>query len=746
MKTTSTAKTKSAVRFVCAAAVCIALIFVVLLMSGALELVERPLLDIRYRLFNQENPVSPDIVFITVDEPSLAELNPQIGGWPWPRGTVVSRLIADYVMSGEPGAFLFDFMYSEFSPTRPGGELPTDEDWDMVESALFWPRQSYPVFFTDLITPETVIDVEQVNDVQPMFEAAEISFALSLDYNDGSIQALQYRGYLAPFDPLREYAANLHAVNYVSDPDGVVRRYPLLVEYQDRYYPSLALRAVLMIQEPDSLSIRNQTLELSKDGQLLQTVPLDERGRLRVNFHRRNTDFEFISASDVILSAQQSARGDAEPLIPSEEFRDRAVIFGAQALALMDVLDMPVETDAPGPLFHAQALSELLQGHSLHFVSERTHILSILILSLLSLALTVFIPGRQIKTLLVPVLVTAGVFGSLLLFQHAGIVVHMTAVFGSSMIGFFAGIGYVASSEGRERARITAAMGKYLAPAVMNDVLDRYEELVGEVGAARDVAVLFSDVRGFTSVSEKFPAETVVYVLNKYLEPMIDIVFQHEGTLDKMIGDAIMAFWGAPAPDPDKESAAVNAALDMITALDSINEELEEEGLPQIVIGVGINTGPVIVGNIGSGKRLDYTAIGDNVNLGSRIEGLTKYYRSPILVSQSTYEAAAENFVFVEVDTVAVKGKANGVGIFRPLCTVGDPRKEYFQEMAHAFTDARRQYLSQHFTEASSSFSSIAEKYAELDGLARMFIERVEMLIQHSPGVDWDAVWKMEEK
>ena len=289
-------------------------------------------------------------------------------------------------------------------------------------------------------------------------------------------------------------------------------------------------------------------------------------------------------------------------------------------------------------------------------------------------------------------------------------------------------------------------MSKYLAPAVMTEVLDKYDELIGEVGEDEELAILFSDIRGFTTVSESYPAATVVEILNRYLKEMIDVVFENRGTLDKIIGDAIMAFWGAPGREEQKEVMAVKTALEMIERLCRLNETLIADGYNPLKIGVGINTGNMIVGNIGSEKRLDYTAIGDNVNLGSRIEGLTKYYKVPVLVSGSTYEKTKDKFVYLFVDSVAVKGKDEGVDIYAPIGEMTEELIKRLYESIRYFTEARELYLNGSFKTAGLRFAELSHSELPFALLSEMYMNRCGYLLQNKPEGEWKGMWKMVEK
>jgi adenylate cyclase len=707
-----------------------------LVSSGALTVFEQRILDFRFLYFNQGFPASEDIVYLDIDEESLQTLSPQIGGWPWPRGSVMGEHVIDYIMRGEPAILLLDVLYTEYSPKTPDVDIP-EEDLALVDFSLLYPEVSHAALFSAL---------EHVEEPEPLPDSAAVNFEIPVDASRSTLVLPPYNASLLPFDPLYAYAGRLHLVNHLEDSDGVSRNYDLLYLYQGKYYPSLAFAALWAKLGARDLRIEGQAAIMTlEDGSELR-IPLMKEGYFQLDFYRSLDQFTAYPIDNIIASSMNLRAGEGDLLVPYTDFKGKVVVIGASATGLKDLKITPMGENVPGPYLHITALSNMLQGQYLTPVSPLATLLVIFVSVTAIVLMTLFLKNGVIKNTVGFVYVVLLVALSLLLFRYGGIVVDVADVLVSALVSFFGALIFLSLTEGAERNRIHNAMGKYLAPSVMQEILEHYENLSGEVGEKREIAVLFSDIRSFTTVSEHLRAETVVYLLNRYLASMIDIVFEYRGTLDKMIGDAIMAFWGAPQAEERKEYLAVKTGLSMIHKLGDVNRSLVEEQLPSIKIGVGVNTGDMIVGNIGSEKRLDYTAIGDNVNLGSRLEGLTKYYRTPILVSSSTYERTKDEFVYVFVDTVAVKGKETGIAIYAPLAErTPDVEGSLRAEIAQ-FDAGHELYLAQKFQEARPQFQAMEGDLPSLGGLASVFAERCVALLAEPPGALWSGTWKMVDK
>jgi adenylate cyclase len=297
--------------------------------------------------------------------------------------------------------------------------------------------------------------------------------------------------------------------------------------------------------------------------------------------------------------------------------------------------------------------------------------------------------------------------------------------------------------EEREKRKIRRTFSQYLSPGVIALVEKDPNEYIHPGGEVKNLTVMFSDIRDFTTLSEGLTPDELVNLLNEYLTVMTDILFRHLGTLDKYIGDAIMAFWGSPYPQEDHAYRACCCALEMITGLEELNRKWEEKGGRRIAIGVGLNSGPVNVGNMGSDKRLAWTVMGDNVNLASRLEGMTKQYRSRVIISESTYEQVAHQFVAREVDRIRVKGKKKPVVIYQLLAPISE--HQAYAPLLTQFNAALDVYRSQNWLEATGKFGELLAEYPD-DGPTQIMLQRCVEFLEEAPEPDWDGVYVMKSK
>ena len=297
--------------------------------------------------------------------------------------------------------------------------------------------------------------------------------------------------------------------------------------------------------------------------------------------------------------------------------------------------------------------------------------------------------------------------------------------------------------EEREKRKIRKSFAQYLSPGVIALIEKDPQKYIHPGGETKDLTVMFSDIRGFTTISEGLSADELVRLLNEYLGAMTDILFANLGTLDKYIGDAIMAFWGSPYPQTDHAYRACKCALQMSKGLAKLNAKWKQEDRPPIAIGIGLNTGPVNVGNMGSDKRLAWTVMGDNVNLASRLEGITKQYQMQIVISEGTYREVADKFVCRELDKIKVKGKNQPVNIYELMDVAAEKSK--YESLLTGFDRAMAAYRSQNWKDAAGQFGELLGVYPD-DGPTRVFLQRALEYLENAPESDWDGVYVMKSK
>jgi adenylate cyclase len=443
----------------------------------------------------------------------------------------------------------------------------------------------------------------------------------------------------APIPEVRSPAA-IGFVNYYPETDGLTRKAPLMELSDSTQVPSLALAglAVDMGTTPEKIIKEKK-------------IALDENHEIMINFAGGFKTFPYYSYHAVI-------DGSVDP----DVFKDKIVLIGGTATSLFDLKAVSFSQVFPGVEIHATVMSNIIQNDYLRLLPLWVTLLVILVFALA--------PAGIISRIspLPAGLITIGLFfsyfyGVYLLFSRRFVAVEFVAPMLGLTVSYIGILVYRFTAVDKEKRWIKKTFSHYLSAHVMESILSDPTRL--KLGGQREtLTILFSDIRGFTTISESISPEEVVELLNEYLSVMVDIVFKYDGTLDKFIGDAVMAFWGAPVAQADHARKAVLCAIEMIEELKKLQEKWRVEGKKVIDIGIGINTGEMIVGNMGSKEKMEYTVIGDNVNLGSRLEGLTKEYKTHIIVSATTYHAVQDNVEAKPLGSVKVKGKENTVDIY----------------------------------------------------------------------------------
>ncbi|KKT33456.1 MAG: Adenylate cyclase [Candidatus Woesebacteria bacterium GW2011_GWB1_44_11b] len=461
----------------------------------------------------------------------------------------------------------------------------------------------------------------------------------------------------------------------------------------------------------------------------LQNIPI-ENGLMRINFASPPGSFKRFSYLDVL-----------ESKVSASEFQDKIVLVGATAPDLHDNQLTPVSSGVP--MDGVEVLANAIQTikEKAYLVNEKSAV-TILTIFALTVALSLVLSRLNIIPAILVTLVFVFLYllSCLFAFDNGTIKNLVFPPFAILTTGIV-DIIYKYFSQVRQKKFIKKALSFYLSQSVMEEVLKDPNKLkLG--GARKNISVLFSDIAGFTTISEKLAPETLARLLNNYLTEMTKIVFTYNGVLDKYIGDAVMAFWGAPIPTKNHALEACQTALEMKTKLQSIKASWAKEGAGDFDVRIGVNTGEMVVGNMGSEMRFDYTLIGDNVNLGSRLEGINKEYGTNIVISQSTYEEVKSKVIARKLDKVAVKGKKQGVVIYelRNLGAVQEDEQEFLAN----FEKARKLYEKGRFKEALKEFTKFAKVYPK-DNPAKVYLERCHALIKQKPK-NWDGVFRAQKK
>jgi adenylate cyclase len=603
----------------------------------------------------------PDIALIEIDEYTLRNLQPNAGRWPWPR--VVHAELFDYLARAPAKVIAYDVDFAE-PDSRVGFEFGesvmsgAESDEAMAESV----RAAGNVIM--------LADATYAGESAAAPPLPDLGYALDVP------GITERNTVFSPFPALADAVSGLGHNLFVLDPDGPIRHTIPFVRSGHRVIASLGLAAALRVAGVPAGDIR-------LDGQVLRVgdraMVLDWR-RVKtatgtesylwglINFHgpalladMKSRTYPTYSFFDVLYSQEQLLAGQTPDIDPSV-FRDKIVFVGVTASGLHDVFETPFSHGImPGIQIHAAVADDLLTGRFMRSAPEGVRFATVLSAG----------PFVGIVAALMPAWWATGVallFMSLASWAatwllSGGYWINLSQPLLASSVALFGGVAYQYFVEGREKRKMKKLFGQYVSR-------DVYEQLVANPGLARlggqrrEMSVLFSDIRGFTTVSEKGEPEEIVHMLNEYFTRMVEIVFHHKGTVDKFVGDMVMALFGAPLEDPEHAEHAVEAALDMIQELEKLNVKWAAEGRPALDIGIGINTGPMIAGNIGSDQIMSYTVIGDAVNLGSRLESLNKQYSTRIIISEATRSRLTGTFTTRPLGDVIVKGKSKHVAIF----------------------------------------------------------------------------------
>jgi adenylate cyclase len=695
-----------------------------------------------------------ETVIAVIDEKSLTEL----GRWPWPR-TTIARLVDSLKACGAK-SIGFDIVFSE-PDNNSSIRAITDLAAEMKKSGI----RDNNVF--SLLNKKLAVADTDAALVKSMANAKNVTIGyffhlrgkdtedleMSPKEIDENIQNIQNSRYQVinsseqnPDDSRLPHAyapeANIRIIssaarnsgyfNMIPDSDGSNRWSPLVIKLKDNYYSSLAISMLMQYLDWPMLSLNLESYGVNSINIGKITIPTDDHGRLLVNYRGPEKTFPHYSIADIIKRK-----------LPADTFRNKIVLVGATAIGIYDLRVTPFSAAYPGVEIHANVIDNILHQDFLTY-SSFIRFLDIITIVAFGLIIGFVVPRLKAVVGIFVFLLTVGAFIVLNLFVFSRLNIWMNLTYPLlTMIAIYFGVTiYRYVTEEREKKKIRGAFQYYLTASVINEMLKDPTKLkLG--GDKKDLSVLFSDIRGFTTISEKLTPEELVHLLNEYLTAMTDVVFKYEGMLDKYMGDAIMAVFGAPLDQPDHAKRACLTALHMLSELRGLQKKWQEEGKPVLNIGVGINSGDMVVGNMGSEMRFDYTVMGDMVNLGSRLEGINKEYGSNIIVSEFTYNTVRDSMCCRELDMVRVKGKKLPVKIYELL---GEKKAESkWKEFINAFEEGLALYRAAKWDDAMAVFRKVLAIKPE-DAASQLYIERCKNLKENPPQAPWDGVFTMTRK
>jgi len=719
---------------------------------GFFDDLENKTIDMRFKVRGPREMKAP-IRVLAVDEKSLQE----IGQWPWPRA-IHAKLIRKLKTAGVQSVF-YDIWFPE--PERRQDKMLKDLQ-GVLDSALQGSSEKTRRM-REKILDEVVLFREKQDGDRELAKAIQDTGIVYLPMearrdeegsmpNPDNLNMTMAELKLGPYETredvlrsvfevfslvpsipsLQKASKDSGHIKYYPNPDGIIRAYPTVIRYKDSLIPSLGLqiaRDLMRDKEPIRIETGQKTLVADR------SIPLASGVFAFVNYcgnpdTKHPSAFPVISACDVLNDRMSK-----------DELKGMVVVFGATAAGLQDLRPTPFVKNSPGLEVNANIIENVFTGNFLKMISEPLKYLLIIFLALSMWYLVPRLTPIQ-GTISFSVILSAFCLAAFAAFSFANTVILMTYPSISLLLTFLILTTYKFRTEVKHSRYMKQMFQSVVAPKVVEEILEKGVDLAGE---EKELTVMFSDIRGFTTYSEKHTPHEVVDILNEYLTQMTMVLLQTEGTLDKYIGDAIMAFWGAPGDQKDHAYRACSTALGMVDLLHSVlHPKWQMEGKEKLEIGLGLNTGKIVVGYVGSQFTRNYTLIGDPVNLCSRLEGTTKEYKVEIIISETTFEQVKDDMLCRELDLIQVKGKHVPIRIYELV----DHRLKAAgakELKVKAFQEGLAYYRACRFEDATKSFKNCLDLDPK-DGPAQIFIERCKLLEKNPPPKDWDGVFVMKSK
>jgi len=695
--------------------------------------------DTRLKLTLPEH-VDKQVIIVDIDEKSLDE----IGQWPWNRNILakINDVLFDYYQIKVIG---YDIVFAEedidegakLLNRMASGSLKDDpefiEEYHRVMSSL----QHDQLFSESLKNRKTVMGFVMNTDSTK----GSLPRAIT-ELDDKTLNKLaifKSPGYTANLKLLQDSAfSGGFFNNTLLDSDGVFRRVPLLQIYKNGLYESLALALTRVATGSPPIEMVVAASDDSNDlflewvtiGEI--AIPVDHQSGVLVPYIGKQKSFEYISASDVLNKK-----------INKEVLSGKIILFGTSAPGLLDLRTTPLEAAYPGVEIHANIIQGILDGRILH-APGYTKGYEFILISFIGILLTFTLPmlSALYSTLVIIASITLLLATNFYAWSSAQLVLPIAAPVLLVILLFALQMTYGFFVESRGKRQLAHLFGQYVPPELVEEMSKKMDDINLD-GEMREMSVLFSDVRGFTTISESLEPKELTDYINAFLTPITKVIHDDRGTIDKYMGDAVMAFWGAPLQDEQHALHALNAAIGIVERMKSLREEFSRKQWPEIYIGVGVNTGIMNVGNKGSEFRVDYTILGDAVNLGSRLEGLTRVYGVDIITSEFTRHAVPE-YEYRELDRVRVKGKDKPVTIYEPLGLLENIDKSE-RKLLKQFHIGIKQYRAQNWEAAEREIFGLSQLDPERK-IYRIYLDRIMHYRENPPAADWDGCYTHTSK
>jgi adenylate cyclase len=722
----------------------------IIVKPNALEQLEMKSLDFRFQA-RGPIPADPRVAIIAVDDNSLAE----VGRWPWSRD-IIAKMVDKAVGKYGAKALGFDIVFSEEQVNKVDEAirvlrtalaedpytlnnlawLKQHRQWGDVDAELEAVIKKYkdklvPGYF---FYPQGANVPELVLKQMPAEVELMQSLAMTSRFTKEAMLGMPHiAGIEGNLPRITQVADAVGFFNFFPDSDGTVRRIPLMAEMGGFVYPSMAMQTLRMYLDwPDMAVVVGETgVEEVQLGPL--SMQTDERGNMLLNHYGPGRTFKHVSAADILYDR-----------LKGDELRDKIVIFGVTAIGVYDYRPTPFDSVFPGVEGHAVAIANILNGEELRRPAsvEVLELLAVLLLSMLAGYLVYRRPPlvQGVSIIGIPLLIIGF---SQWMFTAQNIWIQETYLVVGVLLATLptALFGYIIES--RKRAFIHDAFSHYLAPSVVENLAKNPDALkLG--GEEKHLTAFFSDIASFSTFSEKLTPSELVAFLNRYLTAMSDILLEQKGTIDKYEGDAIISFFGAPIDLEDHAVRCVVAALEQQKKLTLLREEWKEEGLPEVHVRIGINSGPMVVGNMGTQLSMNYTIMGDHVNLAARLEGVCKVYRVPILMSKDTYVLVRNEVSARFIDRVRVVGRSQPVDLYQPIGVRSEVTQEQIQE-SRAYEQAWSLMMQGQYEDALQAMTILYVENPEC-GLYEVMVNRLKTYTQTPPPNDWAGVFNLKSK
>ena len=731
-----------------------------------LEGIELLLIDQRF-ITRGTLPPGPEVVIAVIDEKSQDAL----GRWPWPRSTLA--VLVDKLTEAGAATIGFDVVFSEKGDSindeilqllknnklveKAGTELS-----DQIKRQVLTGKTSDEQFAESLRNGENTVlgyffhpNLEDIKHLSPELLREGFNQVKAYKYQKVTLHPGADLKYIIDMPAVESnlplFSDSILSAGYFNlapDPDGIFRRFPMIIKSRNDFYPPLTVQILAnyysYIQDDTTLSFEANQYGVSKVNIGEINIPVDNEGRFMINYYGETKTFKRYSIVDII-------QGNFEP----EDFDSRIVLVGATGIAVHDLRATPFDKSLPGVEIHATVIDNIIHEN---YLKRPEGYLTYNYLAVLILGVFLSVILVKISALygfILSVTLLFGLYFGNQEFFNRGIWINLVYPSLQIIVVYLSMTSFNLFQETKQKKFIRGAFGQFLSPKVVKDLVEN-PELLKLGGKKIRMTAFFSDVAGFSGISEKLTPQQLVGLLNEYLTAMTDIIHKHDGTIDKYEGDAIIAFWGAPINNPDHALQACQAAIEMQEKLVEMRKVWKSQNRDELYVRMGINTGLMVVGNMGSTSRMDYTMMGDPVNLASRLEGVNKVYGTDIMISNYTYEDVMDKVVVRELDLIRVVGKNEPVSIFELVCESTNIKDED-KKILELFSEALTAYRNREWERANDLFKNILEIDPN-DGPSKTFIVRCEQFQfadkggrrktdkEALPGPGWDGVYQMTSK